>query len=314
MGAFSTAVIALLVPMIAHVGVKFRSTFLLTELAVVIGANSAGLSPLNPTGALVHSLATKAHVTYPVWGLWAVSIVIAAVAVTSLQVFTAIMAKRGRPFVATPASASIDEQMTPAPRWGYAIAASIALLAFVVSVVIIKTDVGLTSITLAVLLFLFFRVPDAPLIRRVPWNAILLLTGLLTYLGLMEIVGTMKSIEHVLGGIQSAALLALVLAYLTVLLCNIESSTLGVLGLTIPLALATFGSSPVLFWVIAAMAVPAALMVMNPIHVAGTLIIGHAAEEEQPRLFRRLLAIAITLAVIVPGIIAIVPMSLPAGK
>ena len=68
-GAFSTAVIAFLVPMVAHVSLRYRGTFLMSELAVIIGANCAGLSPLNPTGAVIRSAATKLGVTYPGWGV-----------------------------------------------------------------------------------------------------------------------------------------------------------------------------------------------------------------------------------------------------
>lgn len=68
-GAFSTAPIAFLVPMIAHVTVRYRASFLLCELAVIIGANSAGLSPLNPTGAVIRTAADKAGVHYNTWAL-----------------------------------------------------------------------------------------------------------------------------------------------------------------------------------------------------------------------------------------------------
>lgn len=157
---------------------------------------------------------------------------------------------------------------------------------------------------------LVFRPAELDLLRKVPWNAILLLTGLLTYLAVMQQVGTMKSIEHGLDHIGSDSLLVLVLAYMTVLLCNIESSTLGVLGLMMPIAMGSFGHSSALFWIVAAMAVLAALMVMNPIHVAGTLIVGHSATEDQDRLFRRLLATAVSLALVVPGLLAIAPMTM----
>jgi hypothetical protein len=73
---------------------------------------------------------------------------------------------------------------------------------------------------------------------------------------------------------------------------------------------AAFGTSPQTFWILAAVCVPATLMVMNPIHVAGTLIIGNSAEKDQARLFTRLLATAASLAVIVPGLLALVPIAI----
>ncbi|MGC7327590.1 C4-dicarboxylate ABC transporter, partial [Mycobacteroides abscessus subsp. abscessus] len=93
-GAFSTAVIAFLVPLVAHVTVRYRSSFYLCELGVVIGANSAGLSPLNPTGAVVRAAASKFHVDYPGWALWAVSMVVAALVVLCLLLLDAFRRRR----------------------------------------------------------------------------------------------------------------------------------------------------------------------------------------------------------------------------
>ncbi|GAA4391044.1 SLC13 family permease [Tsukamurella soli] len=308
-GAFSTAPIAFLVPIVAHVGVRSRKTFLLCELAVIIGANTAGLSPLNPTGAVVRSAAAKFGVTYSGWGLWAVSVAVAVVVVALLQILSAVTARRGHPFEVTPAPAAAHDDAGP-PNVKYMVCSGLALLAFLLLVVIAKTDVGVTAMCLAALLQITFRPVERQLLSRIPWHSILLLCGLLTYLGLMQKIGTMDSIAHILRHLGAGALLILVIAYLTALLCNIESSTLGVLGLVMPIAFGTFGHTGIAFWVAAAVCVPAALMVMNPIHVAGVLIIGNSSVENQDVLFRWLLGLAACLAVIAPGLMAIIPIAL----
>ncbi|CPZ44541.1 Putative dicarboxylate carrier protein [Mycobacteroides abscessus] len=310
-GAFSTAVIAFLVPLVAHVAVRYRSSFYLCELGVVIGANSAGLSPLNPTGAVVRAAATKFHVDYPGWALWAVSMVVAALVVLCLQLLDAFRRRRGGGFDLTPPPAAATEtDAAESPSLRYAWCAGLALLTFVLLVVVVKTDVGVTAIALAALMQIAFHPHERSLLARIPWPSILLLCGLLTYLGLMQKIGTIDSIASVLHRLGTGAVLILVLAYLTALLCNIESSTLGVLGLMMPIVFSTFTEPAQMFWVVCAVCVPAALMVMNPIHVAGTLIIGNSAADEQDNLFRRLLALAGSLALVVPGLLSIVPIAL----
>ena len=308
-GAFSTAPIAFLVPMVAHVSVRYRASFMLSELAVVIAANCGGLSPLNPTGAVVRAAASKLGVTYSGWGLWAVSISVAVAVVAVLQTLDALARRRGRAFEVTPAPAEAHDD-DPRPGLAYMVCSGVALVAFLLLVVVAKTDVGVTAMCLAALQQIAFRPAERALLARIPWNSILLLCGLLTYLGLMQEIGTMESIAHILGHLGTGALLILVIAYLTALLCNIESSTLGVLGLIMPIAFGTFGHTGIVFWVTAAVCVPAALMVMNPIHVAGTLIIGNSAVQFQDALFRRLLALAGSLALIIPGLLALVPIAL----
>ncbi|WP_048555864.1 SLC13 family permease [Nostocoides japonicum] len=309
-GAFSTAPIAFLVPMIAYVSVGYSSIFYMCELGVVIGANSAGLSPLNPTGAVIRTIADKYHVSYPGWALWAASMVVAIIVVFVLQMISVVQARRGRAYVVTPAPAEQTHDPDEGKNHAYMWASGLALIAFVLLVIFPKTDVGVTAMAMAVLLQIFFRPNEKVLLSRIPWNSILLLCGLLTYLGLMKDIGTMTSIQKALDHLGTGALLIIVLSYMTVLLCNIESSTLGVLGLMMPLVFATFGTGTQTFWIVVAVAVPAALMVMSPIHVAGTLIIGNSALKDQDRLFRRLLATAASLAVVVPAFVVLVPISI----
>ncbi len=309
-GAFSTAPIALLVPIMAHMALRYPRSYYLNAMAAIVGANCAGLSPLNPTGQLVHRLADKAQVHYAQWGLWAVSMVTAVVVVLVIQLITALRARRGREVVVIPAthttgSDAVQEHPVD-PR--YRLASGTALLAFVVLVVGFKTDVGLTAMAMAALLQLAFNPSETQILRRVPWNGVLLLGGLLTYLGLLEEIGTMKAVQHELTQVSSQALLILVLAYVTALLCNIESSTLGVIGIMMPIGLTAFGHTPEAFGVIAAIAVGGALMVMNPVHVAGTLIVSNSAEKERPRVFNRLLATAATIAILAPGVLAAYPI------
>jgi hypothetical protein len=295
--------------------VRYRASFYLCELAVVIGANSAGLSPLNPTGATVRAAATKLHVTYSSWGLWAVSMLVATIVVLVLQVLNASQRRRGRAFelVPAPAAAGDDNKgsgAVPAPNRAYMWCSGLGFVAFVLLVVIAKADVGVSAMCLVALLQIAFHPNERALLSRLPWSSMLLLCGLLTYLGLMQKIGTIDSIAKVLHGLGAGIALVLVLAYLTAILCNIESSTLGVLGLMTPIVYTAFAHSPLTFWVTCAVTVPAALMVMNPIHVAGTLIISNSAIEQQEALFRRLLALAVSLAVIVPGLLAIIPITL----
>jgi di/tricarboxylate transporter len=317
-GAFSTAPIAFLVPMVAHIGVRYRASFYLCELAVVIGANSAGLSPLNPTGATVRAAATKLHVSYPGWGLWAVSMAVAVIVVLVLQVHNAVQRRRGQAFELVPAPAAAgddkggreDGASVAPPNRAYMWCSGLGFVAFVLLVVLAKADVGVSAMCLVALLQIVFHPNERALLSRLPWSSMLLLCGLLTYLGLMQKIGTIDSIAKTLHGLGAGIALVLVLAYLTAILCNIESSTLGVLGLMTPIVYTAFAHSPLTFWVTCAVTVPAALMVMNPIHVAGTLIISNSAVEQQETLFRKLLALAASLAIITPGLLAIIPIAL----
>ena len=307
-GAFATAPIALLVPMVAYVSSRTRHMFFINELAVIIGANMAGSSPLSPVGALISSIAADHNVSYSKWGVWAVAMVTAVVAVAVLQViFTATKWGRARANM-KPEQVVEGAADDAVERPVYAICSGLALIMFVVCVIAFGWDVGLTAMAMVVILQLVFNPPEKALLKTVPWNAIILLTGLLTYLGVMKHIGTMDSIQHGMLSIGSSALLLATIVYLTTLLCNIEFSTLGVLGLALPIALSSFPGNEHMTWVIAAIAAPAALMVVNPVHVAGTLVVAQVQEDKQNRTFCLLLSLAISMGLIAPLLLLVYPM------
>lgn len=310
-GAFSTAPIALLVPMVAAVSARSPRMFFINELAVIIGANMADPSPLNPVGALISSIANDNHISYSKWGLWAISMVTAVVTVALLQVILTDTSWGRRKTNFTPlGSESAETTPTTLATPIYAAASGVALVAFVLLVVLLGWDVGLTAMALVVVLQLIFNPEEKSLLKQVPWNSIILLTGLLTYLGVMKKIGTMDTIQHGMLSIGSAALLLAAFAYLTALLCNIESSTLGVIGLILPIAMTSFPGTTHMTTILAAIVAPAALMVVNPVHVAGTLVVAQAEETQQATVFRGLLVLAITLAIIAPAVLLILPVTM----
>ncbi|WP_270238386.1 hypothetical protein [Rothia kristinae] len=225
-------------PTIAHLSRRFPRSFLISELAVVIGANSAGLSPLNPAGAVIRKVADQHHITYQPWLIWALSLAMATAVVLVLQIGLARF--RGPVAGQNPQEVTTDAQPYTRP------------------LVIVDEDAA-------------------------------------------------RGLRPTYAITAAASLLVFVLAYMTAALCNIESSTLGVLGLVMPLVFSAFGENPALTWVLAAVAAPATLTVMNPIHVAGTLIISYTDERDQQALFRRLLALSVGITCVAPGLAAIVP-------
>ena len=168
---------------------------------------------------------------------------------------------------------------------------------------------AVTTVSLAVLQLVFCP-SQKEMFGRVPWGATLLIGGLLTFLGLLRSVGTIDFIQNAMSGVTSAVVLLFVLAYLTAVLCNVESSALGVLSLTMPLVYGFFAGSPELFWVVAAVAIPSGLMVMNPIHIAGTLVVANSEERRQGDVFRIFLATSLGMTAVVPGVLSLIPLTL----
>ena len=321
-GALSTAPITLLVPVVAALSRDRPQQYFVNQMAVIIGANAAGLSPLNPTGKVIAGAAASVDVSadYQTWGLWLAGLLVGVVAVMILQfVFqTSSFHCAGagqvpphsrfgfRVLLPEPLVEGRQDQLQPL----YAVTSGLAVLAFVGLVVFTSTNVGLTAISLAVIMMLLFRSPQVEFFARVPWSAVLLMCGLLTYVGALQELGTMRAIARGMLSITSnPALLLIAVAYLMALMCNIESSMIGVFGLVMPLVFSTFGQSPHLTLVLVAIAAPAVLCVVNPVHVAGTLVVGYCRQEDQPLMMRRLFLLAGIFAALGPGLLALIPMA-----
>lgn len=315
-GAFPTAPISLLLPILATLALRVGTSYPLLALICVLGSNAAGFSPLSPAGATIQTICAKLGVTYNSWLLYGIVMGLHIVLVAVLLLLHRFLAHRSRLWdkvldvqagaassAASPAPTASEQPATE--NRAYRLASLVALVVFVLVVVVFRLDVGLVALTLTLLLQLAFNPPEKALISRVPWNVVLLLSGLVIYFGVMARIGTLKAIETGLGSIQSPVLLILVLTYVTALVSNMESSTLATVSVMVPIGLGALHTPGSAMIVLVAILMSAAVVVMNPVHIAGALIIANAPEERREQMFRNLLTVALTLSAIVPGLLTL---------
>lgn len=321
MGAFPTAPISLLLPIMATMAARHRLSYPLLAVTCVLASNAAGLSPLSPAGATVQTVAAKLGVHYSAWKLYAIVMALHMVIVALLLLVHWLLRSNARwshfmhmdhlqgadevvPTATVPSHAAPGAPVEE--NRAYRIACLLSLVAFVLIVVLLKWDVGLTAIALSFLLQFIFRPAEADILKRVPLNVILLLSGLVIYFGVMDQIGTMDAIEHSLGSITDITVLVLLLAYATGIISNMESSTLATIGVMVPIGLgAIHGSSAGVMPMLVAITMSACVVVMNPVHIAGALIIANCEEQRRDQMFRDLLAMALTMTLIVPGLVAL---------
>lgn len=307
-GAFPTAPISLLLPILARLAKAYRLNYLVLAIICVWGSNAAGLSPLSPAGALVHTLAAKANVSYSPWELYGIIMGLHAVLCAILFYAKGGIRVRGNNAEA-PADIDPASIIERKPLNAYSISSLIGLAAMVIGAVGFKLDIGLTAITLALVLQLVFRPKEAELIAKVPWAVVLLLSGLVVYLGLLEKIGTLGGVQDAVSHIGSPLLLIIVLTYLTAAVSNVESSTLVVLGIMVPIGFSVAGPSPMAqLAILIAVVMSAAVVAISPVHIGGALIIGNA--HDQQRAYRKMFAVTGVAAAVVPAVVATLPIAL----
>ncbi|GAA1809313.1 SLC13 family permease [Actinomadura chokoriensis] len=174
-----------------------------------------------------------------------------------------------------------------------------ALLAVVVLSVGFDMNVGYLGLTAALILQLVLRLPSGDIISRIPWNVVLLIGGLLTYVGLMQHLGAFKKISDLLSIEGSPLLSLLVLCYIAGV-TSFAASSIAVFVTTMPLLppLVADGVSPV--GGVLALALASVLVDINPLGITGGLILGAAEPSARPRLFRQLLTYGLVSIPVAP--------------
>ncbi|MEV4473329.1 SLC13 family permease [Nonomuraea sp. NPDC049504] len=162
-------------------------------------------------------------------------------------------------------------------------------------------NVGYLGLTAALILQLAFRMPIGEVVSRIPWNVVLLIGGLLTYVGLMQHLGAFKQISDLLGVTGAPLLSLLVLCYVAGI-TSFAASSIAVFATVTPLLppLVDASLSPV--GGVLALALASVLVDLNPLGITGGLILGAAEPAVRPRLFRQLLTYGLISIVVAPAL------------
>jgi hypothetical protein len=172
----------------------------------------------------------------------------------------------------------------------------------------IELDIGFVAITIGLVLTLIAPQLQKRAVGQVPWPEILLITGVGTYIGVLEAMGTIDYVGDAVADLASPLLVALLLCFIGAVVSAFASST-AILGSLIPLAVpflqAGTGVNPVGF--IAAMAVSSTIVDVSPFSTNGALVLANAPESvDRHRFFRQLVAYGALVTLLAPVVLWVV--------
>ena len=161
-------------------------------------------------------------------------------------------------------------------------------------------DVGFLSVTIAAALRLLApQAKDA--VGQVSWSTVLLICGVITYVGVLQAAGTISYISAGITAIGAALVAALLLCYLGGVLSAFASSV-GILGVAIPLAVPFLQQGQVSpIGMVAALAVATTIVDVSPFSTNGALILANAPDDiDRDRFYRQMLVYAGVVVVVGP--------------
>ncbi|MEV4037545.1 SLC13 family permease [Streptomyces umbrinus] len=178
-----------------------------------------------------------------------------------------------------------------------------ALVALVVAVLAFDLDAGLTSITLAVLLSTCWPADSRNAVSQIAWPTVLLICGVLTYVGVLDEMGTIDWAGEGVSDIGVPLLSAVLLCYIGALVSAFASSV-GIMGALIPLAVPFLAQGEIgAVGMVAALAVSATVVDVSPFSTNGALVLAAAPGVDRERFFRQLMMYGGIVVAVVPAVV-----------
>jgi Na+/H+ antiporter NhaD/arsenite permease-like protein len=323
-GAAGPAGVALLAPIALRMSEKYRIDPRLTGLMVVNGSNAGNFSPINVLGVIVNSTAQHNGLAISPLSLWLGNFVFTvALGAVVFLIYGGRELIRDRrsdrvAVTETETESAGTEPQAPAPDGGVVTAVepapgvtrstSVVVLASTLTAIVLVAagalvfgqDIGMLAVIAAVLLHLVFPRSSAGAPGKIGWSTVLLICGVVTYVALLQRMGTVKMIGDSVAGI-SISLLAALLLCLIAAVTSAFASSIGVLGALIPLAvpfLLTGGVGAT--GVVIALSISATAVDATPFSSIGALTVASAPEAERDRLYRGLLRWGFAMVPIAP--------------
>jgi di/tricarboxylate transporter len=330
-GALGPAAVAILAPVALGFAFQYRINPVMMGLMVIHGAQAGGFSPISVYGGITNQIVEKAGLPFAPTSLFLSSFFFnLAIAVLVFFVFggSKVLRKHSiasgplpdlhpegvtQPIVghggtpATPISPHVFEEQTKnmsalSSLTTERLTTLIGLTALAVGALVFKFNVGLVAITVAVALALLSPKTQKAAIDKVSWSTVLLIAGIITYVGVMQEIGTIDYVAEGISSLGMPLLVALLLCFTGAIVSAFASST-ALLGAIIPLAVPFLLQGQIsAIGVVAAIAISTTIVDTSPFSTNGALVVANAQEAERESVLKALLIYSALIALIGPVI------------
>ncbi|MDT0542866.1 MULTISPECIES: SLC13 family permease [Streptomyces] len=309
-GAVSPAAVAIVAPIALSFAARYGISPLLMGAMVVHGAQGGGFSPISIYGSIVNGIVEREKLPGNEITLFLASLVVnLVIAAVVFVVCGGLKLPRHATATATTAPRPADDPADVTAVEGAAsgltpdrVATLLALVALVVAVLVFDLDAGLAAITLAALLSLFWPKDGKKAANEISWPTVLLICGVLTYVGVLQEMGTIDYAGRAVSDIGVPLLAALLLCYIGAVISAFASSV-GIMGALIPLAVPFLAKGDIgAVGMVAALSVSATVVDVSPFSTNGALVLAAAPDVDRDRFFRQLMVYGGVVVATVPAV------------
>lgn len=335
-GALGPAAVAIVAPIALGFAARYKINALLMGMMVIHGAQAGGFSPISIYGVTVNNIAQKAGLVNSPLTLFLGSMLFNAAIGALLFMFLGGRALLGRSVhdedgtrpegdsggvggggsrtvmrgfgSSTPKPSGQTVTVENAPPLATAVKAItfdqiltlVGLASLALFSLVLDLDVGFVSMTVAVVLALASPKAQKGAINQISWSTVLLIGGVLTFVGVLQEAGTVEYVGDAVAGIGIPLLVALLLCYIGAIVSAFASST-AILGVTIPLAVPFLLAGEVgAIGVIVALSIASTIVDVSPFSTNGALVLANAQDIDRDVFYKQILKYSALVVVVGP--------------
>jgi Na+/H+ antiporter NhaD/arsenite permease-like protein len=299
-GPGAIASVALVVPMAMAVGARAGMSPFLTALMVANGANAGNLSPFSSVGIIANTKMQEIGLGGTEWKVWAANFL--AHLLVGVAAYVALGGFRlGKSRLDVQSDAQAAGQADTSSGWEASHWISIVIVSvWIAGIVIFSLPLGPSAFAAGVMLIVLRVADEAAAIKRMPWNAILMVTGMSVLVSVLEATGGMVLFTTLLAKLATAGTLHGVMAFVTGLISTYSSTSGVVLPTFLPtvprLVTEVGGGDPLT--VALSINVGASLVDVSPLSTLGALCIAAVVDPRQTQnLFRELMIWGLSMTI-----------------
>jgi di/tricarboxylate transporter len=308
-GTHGIASVAVFAPIALRLAAQYNINSLMMGIMVTQGAFAGSYSPINPVGVIVNGVLQSRDLPGSP-GLIYLNTLIFSI-VFSLIIFVVfggvrLLKKQTNHDTAhiSHLAATLEEntEMQGSKLTWYKGITLTGIALMVILALVFHIDIGFAAFTVGLVLALISPKKQSRVLASMPWSVILMISGIVTYVGVMEKIGTVEFLTDLIEKVGNPITAALAASYIGGVISAFASTT-GILAAILPMA-APILQDPTIsaIGVITAICIASAIVDLSPFSTNGALLLANVQGVKERVFFKHLLIFSIVIIATAPGI------------
>lgn len=304
-GAVGPGVVAMIAPIGVGFALRYGVNPLLVGLMVINGVSAGSFSPIGIFGSITNGVVERNALDGdPLTLFLAVFLFNVLLGIVTVALFGGRVERdraSDEPAASAKGASDLGSVLGAEPKLNVPRTLTVVgLLVLAVGALFFDLDVGFSAFLLAVVLSAIDPAGAKGAINQIAWPTVLLVCGIVTYVSLMQSLGTIDYLGREVAAIGTVVIAALAICYIGGAVSAFASTT-GILGAVIPLAVPFLQQQTLSsIGLIAALAISASAVDSSPFSTSGALVVASAPEQQRALVYRRLLQWGFSMVVLAP--------------